>query len=68
MIPKLRIAAERYAAPGWVPIAADDEKYGPVLLWIAPQPNSHEVARQIVDTLNGGPLVLSPAQGGIARD
>jgi hypothetical protein len=58
MIPKLRIAA----APGWVPITANDELYGPILIWIAPRPGSHEFAKQIVDALNGGPLVMSPAE------
>lgn len=66
MIPKLRIAAERYSAPGWVAITADEDLYGPILIWVAPQPGSHEFAKQIVNALNGGPLVLSPAQRGDA--
>lgn len=56
MIPRLRIAAELHAAPGWVPLVADrDDKAAyrtDVVMWISPQPNSHEVARRVVDAVN----------------
>lgn len=71
MLPKLRIASELHAAPGWVPIVADSNTKAAhqtdVLLWISPAPGSGDTARLVVDVLNASPLP-SPTRGSGNRD
>lgn len=53
---KLRVASELHTAPGWIPLVPDSDTKAAyrddVLIWIAPRPNSHEIARAVVTALS----------------
>lgn len=53
---KLRIASELHTAPGWVPLVPDSDTraahQADVLIWIAPRPDSREIARAVVSALS----------------
>jgi hypothetical protein len=52
---KLRIASELHAAPGWVPLVLDVANRAAhqtdVVIWIAPRPNSFEIAMKVAETV-----------------
>ncbi len=56
-LPKLRIASELHQAPNWVALVPDDGRSAfyrsDVVLWVAATPNSHEVARAVIEAVNG---------------